>query len=80
MEPENQLYLTLGRVEGKLDQALQRADKQDKRSDEIEKVQSLHAERLTTLERDRRWIIALAATLSTVIGWAISILKDYFIK
>ncbi|CUA90945.1 hypothetical protein Ga0061061_1177 [Chelatococcus sambhunathii] len=77
---ENQLYLMLGRIDGKLDHVIQRADKQDNRADEIERVQSLHSERITTLERDRRWVIALAAALSTVMGWAISILKEYLFK
>lgn len=51
----------LGRIDGKLDHALQRADKQDERADELERVQSLHAERIGTLERDRRWIAGIAA-------------------
>ena len=80
MEPENQLYLTLGRVEGKLDQALQRADKQDKRTDEIERVQSLHSERIGALEHDRRWIVGVATALSVPLGWFVSYLKDYFLK
>ena len=80
MEQDHQLYLMLGRIDGKLDHALQRQDKQDERAEEIERVQSLHAERIGTLERDRRWIVGIAAALSTGIGWAISIVKEYLFK
>jgi hypothetical protein len=80
MEPDNHLYLMLGRIDGKLDSALQRADKSDERADELDRVQSLHADRIGVLERDRRWIIGLAAALSTGIGWAISVLKEYLFK
>lgn len=79
-DEQNHLYLMLGRIDGKLDHALQRADKQDERADELERVQSLHAERIGTLERDRRWIVGIAAALSTGIGWAISIIKEYLFK
>lgn len=79
-EDQNHLYLMLGRIDGKLDHALQRQDKQDERAEEIERVQSLHAERIGVLERDRRWVIGIAAALSTGAGWAISIVKEYLFK
>lgn len=79
-EDQNHLYLMLGRIDGKLDHVLQRADKHDERAEELERVQSLHSERIGTLERDRRWIVGIAAALSTVIGWAISIVKEYLFK
>lgn len=79
-EDTNHLYLMLGRIDGKLDHALQRANKQDERADELERVQSLHSERLTTLERDRRWIVGLATALSVPLGWAVSYLKEYLFK
>lgn len=80
MEQDHQLYLMLGRIDGKLDHALQRQDKQDERTEALEQVQSLHSERIGTLERDRRWIVGIAAALSTGIGWAISIVKEYLFK
>lgn len=80
MEPDNQLYLMLGRIDGKLDHALQRQDKQDERAEEIERVQSLHSERIGTLERDRRWIVGIATALATGVGWAISVVKEYLFK
>ncbi|BAF89575.1 unknown protein [Azorhizobium caulinodans ORS 571] len=73
MDEQNQLYLMLGRIDGKLDNALQRQDKHDKQFEALDR-------RVTALESDKMWLIGAATALSSAIGIAFPYIKDYFWK
>jgi len=71
MEEQNHLYLMLGRIDGKLDHALQRADRTDEQMEALGK-------RVSLLERNKAWVIGAATALSTGIGYFIPYIKDLF--
>jgi len=66
---DNQLYMMLGRIDGKLDHALQRQDKQDQQQEALEK-------RVSALERSKFWLVGAVTALSLVANYA----KDIFLK
>lgn len=70
---ENQLYLMLGRIDGKLDNALQRQDRTDVQIEAL-------AKRVSLLERNKAWIVGAATALSTLIGYGFPFLKDWLLK
>jgi len=70
MDERNQLYLMLGRIEGKLDHTLQRQDKTDEQMEALTK-------RVSLLERNKAYIIGAAAAISTLAGYALPYLKTF---
>ena len=72
-EDQNNLYLMLGRIDGKLDHALQRQDKSDKEVEALSK-------RVSTLENSKAWVIGAATALSTLVGTLIPFIKDWLLK
>jgi len=73
MDEQNQLYLMLGRIDGKLDHALQRQDKSDKEVEALSK-------RVSALESSKAWVIGAATALSSLVATSIPFLKDWLLK
>jgi hypothetical protein len=66
--PDNELYLLLGRIDGKLDAALQRQARSEERLDAVEV-------RLAKFENWRSYLIGIAAAVAA----AVSFLKPIII-
>lgn len=65
---DNQLYLMLGRIDGKLDHALQRQEKSDIQIEALSK-------RVSVLEKNKAWVVGAATALSTLVSTFLSFLK-----
>ena len=70
---DNQLYLMLGRIDGKLDHALKRQDAHDAAIEAL-------GRRVSTLERSKALVIGAATALSTIIGYCLPFVKDWLLK
>jgi len=68
MDENNQLYLMLGRIDGKLDHALQRQEKSDLQIETLSK-------RVSVLEKNKAWVVGAATALSTLVSICFSFLK-----
>lgn len=73
MDEQNQLYLMLGRIDGKLDHVLQRQDASDKQIEALSK-------RVSLLEKNKAWVIGAATALSTLVGYVFPLAKDWLLK
>lgn len=70
MEPDNDLYRALGRVEGKIDAILGTAERIEQRQDASEK-------RIETLEANQWRIGAAGASVAAIISFLISYVIDF---
>jgi hypothetical protein len=65
-DDHKELYLLLGRIDGKLDQSLARHDRMEARQDALEK-------RLTAMEKGRSWLLGGIA----VVVFSVNLIKEW---